>query len=131
MTIKTAAYDAADYLKSPADIEAYLEAALEQDDPSFFQKALGTVARAKGMKEVAHNARTTRAGLYKALAADGNPEFATVYRVVKSLGYRLELVSEQAKAPKRSRPAAATKRAVASKRKTGRPTVAAAKKARV
>lgn len=91
MTIKTARFDAADYLDSPADLEAYLEAALEENDPAFFQKALGTVARAQGMQAVADKSKATRAGLYKALSAEGNPEFATVYRVISALGYRLTL----------------------------------------
>lgn len=95
MTIKTSKFDAADYLTSQADIEAYLEAALEENDPAFFQKALGTVARAKGMQGVADKSNATRAGLYKALSIEGNPEFATVYRVVKALGYRLAVVSDR------------------------------------
>jgi probable addiction module antidote protein len=95
MTIKTSKFDAADYLTSPAEIEAYLEAALEENDPAFFQKALGTVARAKGMQGVADKAKATRAGLYKALSTEGNPEFATVYRVISALGYRLAVVSQK------------------------------------
>ncbi|HTD28978.1 MAG TPA: addiction module antidote protein [Xanthomonadaceae bacterium] len=98
MTTKTSRYDAADYLASPEDIEAYLEAALEENDPAFFQKALGTVARAKGMQSVASRANATRAGLYKALSKDGNPEFATVYRVVQALGYRLAVLPAKKKA---------------------------------
>lgn len=105
MTIKTSKFDAADYLTSPADIEAYLEAALEENDPAFFQKALGTVARAQGMQGVADKAKATRAGLYKALSTEGNPEFATVYRVINALGYRLALVSQK-KATRASKPEA-------------------------
>lgn len=105
MIIKTSKFDAADYLTSQADIEAYLEAALEENDPAFFQKALGTVARAQGMQGVARKANATRAGLYKALSMEGNPEFATVYRVIDALGYRLALVSQK-KATRASKPAA-------------------------
>lgn len=110
MTIKTARFDAADYLDSPADIEAYLEAALEENDPAFFQKALGTVARAQGMQAVADKSKATRAGLYKALSAEGNPEFATVYRVISALGYRLTLekVGRAAKSASGKRPAQPT-----------------------
>ena len=61
MTIKTSKFDAADYLTSPAEIEAYLEAALEENDRAFSQKALGTVARAKGMQGVADKAKATHA----------------------------------------------------------------------
>lgn len=93
MTTRTAPFDAADYLTSAEDIEAYLEAALEENDPVFFQKALGTVARAQGMQVVASRSRTTRAGLYKALSDEGNPSFGTVLKVVNALGYRLALVS--------------------------------------
>lgn len=111
MAIKTSRFDAADYLTSPAHIQAYLEAALEENDPVFFQKALGTVARANGMQDVAAKAKSTRAGLYKALSAEGNPEFATVCRVIGALGYRLTLVSQN-KASRASKPAV-KKRAVA------------------
>ena len=97
MAIKLAKYDVADYLETREDIDAYLEAALEQNDPAFFQKALGTVARARGMQSVATRANSTRAGLYKALSSEGNPEFATVYRVVKALGYRLTIESDVAR----------------------------------
>lgn len=55
MAIKTSRFDAADYLTSQAAIDAYLEAALEENDPAFFQKALGTVARAQGMQDIAGN----------------------------------------------------------------------------
>ena len=93
-------FDAAEYLKSEAHIQAYLEAALEENDPVFFQQALGTVARARGMQAVADKAEATRAGLYKALSADGNPEFATVLRVVNALGYRLTVVPTPSKRAK-------------------------------
>ena len=86
-------FDAAEYLVSDAQIAAYLDAALEEGDPAFFQEALGTVARARGMADVAERASSTRAGLYKALKADGNPEFGTVQRVVNALGYRLQVVA--------------------------------------
>lgn len=85
-------FDAAEVLRSEAHIRAYLEAALEVNDPVFFQQALGTVARARGMQTVADKAETTRAGLYKALSSEGNPEFATVLRVINALGYRLSVV---------------------------------------
>ena len=101
MPIKTAPFDAADYLKSKASIAIYLDEVLKDDDPVFFQKALGTVARAFGMHQIAEMTGTTRAGLYKALASDGNPAFATVQRVVGALGYRLAVVGKSA--PRKAR----------------------------
>jgi probable addiction module antidote protein len=95
MTIKTAKFDAADYLQTDKDIESYLEAALEENDPAFFQKALGTVARARGMQTIATRSKATRAGLYKALSTNGNPEFATIYRVIKALGYRFAIANDR------------------------------------
>jgi probable addiction module antidote protein len=87
---KTRVWDAADHLKSEQDIAAYLKAALDEQDPALFAAALGDVARAKGMSEIARATGLGRESLYKALSADGNPEFATVLKVLKSLGLRLE-----------------------------------------
>ena len=82
-------WDAADHLRSRADIAAYLEAALEDGDPTVVAAALGDIARAKGMSAIARDAGVGRESLYKALSADGNPELATVLRVVRALGLRL------------------------------------------
>ncbi len=89
---KTKRWDAADHLESRADIAAYLEAALEDGDPSVVAAALGDIARAKGMSEVARDAGLARESLYKALSAGGNPEFGTVLRVVRALGLKLHAV---------------------------------------
>jgi probable addiction module antidote protein len=86
---KTRRWDAADYLKSEKDIIAYLEAALEDGDAALFTAALGDIARAKGMTEIARATGLGRESLYKALSPDGNPEFATVLKVVHSLGLEL------------------------------------------
>ena len=86
---KTRTWDAAEHLKSEEDMAAYLEAALEEQDPAQFAAALGDVARAKGMTQIAHEAGLGRESLYKALSADGNPEFATVLKVLRSLGLKL------------------------------------------
>jgi probable addiction module antidote protein len=88
-----AQFDSADYLRTEADIAAYLRACLEEagDDPSFVVQALGTVARAKGMSGLARKTGLTREGLYKALSQDGNPSFGTVYRVIQALGLRLNV----------------------------------------
>ncbi|MCJ7796904.1 MAG: putative addiction module antidote protein [Thermoleophilia bacterium] len=68
---------------------AYLEAALEENDASLVAAALGDIARAKGMTQVARETGLGRESLYKALSAEGNPEFATVLKVVRALGLRL------------------------------------------
>jgi len=86
---KTQPFDAADYLKSEDDMVAYLEAALEEDDPRVVAAALGDIARAKGMSQVARDAGLGRESLYKALSPEGNPEFGTVLKVVRALGLSL------------------------------------------
>jgi probable addiction module antidote protein len=86
---KTRAWNAVEHLKSHKNIAAYLEAALEEGDAALFAAALGDVARAKGMSEIARATGLGRESLYKALSADGNPEFATVLKVLKSLGMKL------------------------------------------
>src|SRR6202000_1098741 len=91
MAMKLKKFDFADYIKTPEDVEVYLQVALEENDPELFQDALGVVVRSKGMQAIARQSKTTRAGLYKALSTAGNPEFATVVRVVEALGYRLSI----------------------------------------
>jgi probable addiction module antidote protein len=85
----TEPFDAADYLKTEDDMVAYLEAALEEDDPRVVAAALGDIARAKGMTQVARDAGLGRESLYKALSANGNPELGTVMKVVRALGLSL------------------------------------------
>jgi probable addiction module antidote protein len=86
---KTRPFDAVDYLKSEDDMVAYLEAALDEDDPRVVAAALGDIARAKGMSQVARDAGLGRESLYKALSPEGNPEFGTVMKVVRALGLSL------------------------------------------
>lgn len=86
---KTTQWDAADHLESDEDMAAYLEAALEDGDPGVITAALGDIARARGMTHVAREAGLGRESLYKALSPEGNPEFATVLKVVRALGLRL------------------------------------------
>ncbi len=86
---RTHAWDAVAYLETEEDMAAYLEAALEEDDPKLFSAALGDIARAKGMTLIAREAGLGRESLYKALSADGNPEFSTILKVVRSLGLKL------------------------------------------
>lgn len=85
----TRPFDAVDYFENEDDMVAYLEAALEQDDACVVAAALGDIARAKGMSRVARDAGLGRESLYKALSPEGNPEFATVLKVVRALGLRL------------------------------------------
>lgn len=89
MALKTEAWDAAEHLDSEEAILAYLDAAMEDGDPAVITAALGDVARARGMSQVARDAGMSRESLYRALSAEGNPEFATVLRVMKALGVRL------------------------------------------
>ena len=85
----TTPWDPADHLKTDEDMAAYLEAALEEADPAVIAAALGDIARAKGMTQVAREAGLGRESLYKALSPNGNPEFATILKVVSALGLQL------------------------------------------
>ncbi len=87
--LNTKPFDPADYLDDRESVAAYMTEALESADPAFVADALGVVARARGMTEVAREAGVSRESLYRALSANGNPEFATVLRVVHALGLRL------------------------------------------
>ena len=91
MVTKIKRWDAADYLQTAEDIRDYLEACLEEDpgDGSLLCAALGDIARARGMSEVARRTGLTREGLYKALSREGNPSFATVMKVARALGLRI------------------------------------------
>lgn len=89
MTLKTTRWDSAEYLKTDGDIAAYLDAVLEEDDPTLVNYALGIIARAKGMSQISRETGLGRESLYKALSPKGNPEFATVIKVLKALGLRL------------------------------------------
>ena len=79
----------ADHLKTNEDVAAYLEASAEGGDPATMAAALGAVARARNMSQLARDAGMTREGIYKALAPGGNPAFATVAKVARALGYEL------------------------------------------
>src|SRR5512140_3195329 len=86
----TTRYDVAEHLRTPEDMAAYLEACLEESngDAAFIAKALGDIARAKGMSQVARDAGLSRESLYKALSETGNPSFATVLKVARALGVK-------------------------------------------
>ena len=93
---KTKLFDAAEFLDSPEMIAAYLNEALESEDPAFITAAIGDVARAKGMSEIAEKAGLSRENLYRALGGEAKPEFSTVIKVLHALG--INLVAEPAAA---------------------------------
>ena len=88
---KTIPWDSAEHLKTDKDIANYLEAVFEDGDPALVAAALGDVARAKGMSQIAQAAGLGRESLYKALSPEGNPEFATVLKVMRALGLKLKV----------------------------------------
>jgi probable addiction module antidote protein len=88
-TMKFRKWDVVEYLKTEEDMVLYFDACLEEGDPALITAALGDIARAKGMSQVARDAGISREGLYKALSSEGNPEFATVLKVMKALGLKL------------------------------------------
>ncbi len=94
--LKLRKWDVTDHLNSDEDIALYLGACLEEDpgDGSLLRAALGDVARAKGMSQLARDTGLAREGLYRALSAEGNPEFSTVFKVIRSLGFRLHVQPE-------------------------------------
>lgn len=92
-TSKLTKWDSTDYLKSDADIKNYIAACLEEDDPSLIPHALGIIAKARGMTQLARDTGLSREGLYKALSDQGNPEFTTVMKVLKGLGLKLSVVT--------------------------------------
>jgi probable addiction module antidote protein len=96
-TIRTRRYDSAEYLDSDEAIHAYMEEALETNDPAFIAKALGTIARTQGMSQIAKKAGLSRESLYKALSTEGNPEFGTVIRVMHALGLKFSITATDAR----------------------------------
>src|SRR5271156_4979496 len=90
---RTVPYDSAEYMDSVEAINAYMEEALQTDDPAFIAQALGTIARARGMSRIARKAGLSRESLYKALSAEGNPEFGTIIRVMQALGLKLSITA--------------------------------------
>ncbi len=93
MALETRPWDVAEILETREDIVAYLDAVLEDGDPELLKTALGDIARAKGMTEIARAAGLGRANLYKALSPEGNPEFVTVAKVLRALGLRLTIAA--------------------------------------
>jgi len=93
----TSRYDIAEHLRTPEEMAAYLEACLEEadGDAAFVAKALGDLARAKGMTQVARDAGLSRESLYKALSGDRSPDFDTILKVVGALGLQLHAVATE------------------------------------
>ena len=93
--IKTRRWDSAEYLQTDEQIAAYLDACFEEagDDAAFIAKAMGNVARARGMSQLARDTGLGRESLYKALSGEGNPSFATVLKVAQALGVRFQAVA--------------------------------------
>jgi len=91
--IKTIPWDSAKLLETKEDIAGYLEAVLEDGDPALITHALGVIARSKGMTQIGRAAGLGRESLYKALSAQGNPEFATVLKVIHALGLKLKVAA--------------------------------------
>jgi probable addiction module antidote protein len=91
MALQTTIWDAANFLDDAEMIADYLDVTLEDGDPALIAKALGSIARSKGMTEIAKKTGITREGLYKALSADGDPKLSTFIGVLKSLGLRLSV----------------------------------------
>ena len=89
--VKTMPWDATEHLKTKKDLAAYLGAAIEDGDPVVISAAIGDIARAKGMSQIARETGLGRESLYKAPSPDGNPEFATILKVVRALGLKLRV----------------------------------------
>ena len=90
MALATTLFDAAEYLDTPEAMAAYLDAALETGNPEFIAAALGDIAKAKGMSQIAKDAGVSRDSLYKSLREGGNPTLATFLGVMKSIGLGLK-----------------------------------------
>ena len=94
MAVETREFDAARYLDNEEAIAAYLADATESGDAAEIARALGVVARAKGMTDLSKQTGLSRQTLYKALSGEGNPELGTISKVADALGYRLSLVAK-------------------------------------
>jgi probable addiction module antidote protein len=89
--MKTSIYDPADYIETKEDVMAFLEGAMEKNDPEFLLETIGHIARSKGMAQIAKELNIDRTGLYKSFSPDGNPYFFTVVKVLDNLGFKLNI----------------------------------------
>jgi probable addiction module antidote protein len=109
---KSRPYDSAEFLDTPEAVQFYMEEALESDDPSLIAHALGVVARAKSMSDVARKSGLSRESLYRSLSATGKPEIGTVIRVLNALDLKLSVGprTTKKKAARRKKDAASRRR---------------------
>jgi probable addiction module antidote protein len=84
-------WEPAEIIETKEDVAAFLEGALKENDPEFFLKTIGHIARSKGMVQLAGELNLNRKGLYKAFSGKGNPSFLTVFRILDNLGFRLNI----------------------------------------
>jgi len=96
LPLKTTKFDVQDHLKTRKQQIAYLEAALDEDDPSFIAAAIGDIARARGVSEFARETGLSREAIYKAFRPGGNPTIATLNKATRALGLKLKLVPSKA-----------------------------------
>jgi len=89
-------WDPAEVLTTKGRVIAYLEVALEENDPDFLLSVIGDIARSKGMSQIARELNLDRKGLYRSLAPDGNPSFKTVFKLLDILGLRIRLEQKSA-----------------------------------
>lgn len=96
--LHTTPFDVAEYLRTPEEMAAYLEACFEEagDDAAFIAQALGNIARAKGMSQIARDSGLSRESLYKALSGERNPSFDTILKVIHALGIKLHATAASA-----------------------------------
>jgi probable addiction module antidote protein len=89
-------WDPAEVIETKEDVVAFLEVALEENDPDFLLSVVGDIARSKGMTQIAKELKLDRKGLYKSLAPDGNPSFKTVFKLLDLLGLQMKLEKKSA-----------------------------------
>ena len=88
-------WDPAEYINTKEAVIAYIDVALEENDPDFLLSVIGDIARSKGMSQIAKELHLDRVGLYKSLAPDGNPSFKTVFKLLDLLGLRIKLEAKK------------------------------------
>jgi probable addiction module antidote protein len=94
--LKTTEWDPAKYINSKADVLAYLEAALEENDTELLLSVIGDIARSKGMAQIAKDLNLARESLYRSLSPEGNPSFSTIMKVLDVFGYQLQIKQKTA-----------------------------------
>jgi probable addiction module antidote protein len=106
MTVKLTRFDAADYLNDEEDMAGYLAECAEGGDPALIAQALGAIARARSLSQLARDTGMTRAGLSRALAPDGNPSFQTIAKVAGALGLKISITPAMASSARKAPSAA-------------------------